>query len=242
MRGADIRSSAAVEERHWWYRERRALLARELRRRHAEPGRRAIEIGAAGGGNSLVMRDFGYDVLATEYLPEGVEIARARGLDAIQADARDLPVESASRDLLVAFDVLEHIGEDDRAAAEIHRVLRPGGTVLIAVPADMRLWSVFDELSGHVRRYDRAGLTALITDAGLRVDALWSWNVLLRPAVALRRTTTVRPSSEATLRHDVTAVHPLVNALLGGVVRLERHLPVGRLPGVSLFLRAHKPF
>ncbi|GAB7039912.1 MULTISPECIES: class I SAM-dependent methyltransferase [Catenuloplanes] len=241
MRGADIRDTTAVEDRHWWYRERRALLARELRRLPAGPGRRAIEIGAAGGGNCLVMRDFGYQVLATEFLPEGVEIARARGLDAIQADARDLPVDSASRDLLVAFDVLEHIEEDDRAAAEIHRVLRPGGTALIAVPADMRLWSVFDELSGHVRRYHRAGLTALITGAGLRVDALRSWNVLLRPAVALRRTASVRPSSEAALRHDVTAVHPVLNALLGGIVRLERGLPVGRLPGVSLVLRAHKP-
>ncbi|GAB7047837.1 class I SAM-dependent methyltransferase [Catenuloplanes indicus] len=240
MRGADIRDTTAVEDRHWWYRERRALLARELRRLHAHPGREAVEIGAAGGGNCLVMRDFGYQVLATEFLPEGVEIARARGLDAIQADARDLPLESATRDLLVAFDVLEHIEEDARAAAEIHRVLRPGGSALIAVPADMRLWSVFDELSGHVRRYDRAGLTALISGAGLRVDALWSWNVLLRPAVALRRTATTR-QPESALRHDVTAVHPLLNALLGGIVRLERGLPVGRLPGVSLFLRAHKP-
>ncbi|MDR7278647.1 class I SAM-dependent methyltransferase [Catenuloplanes atrovinosus] len=242
MRGADIRSSAAVEERHWWYRERRALLARELRRlRNDPPQRQAIEIGAAGGGNCLVMRDFGYRVLATEQLPEGVEIARARGLDAIRADARDLPVESGGHDLLVAFDVLEHIAEDDLAAAEIHRVLRPGGTALIAVPADMRLWSSFDDLSGHVRRYDRAGLRALIEGAGLRVDALWSWNVLLRPAVALRRTATARPS-ETALRHDVTAVPPLLNTLLGAVVRLERHLPTGGLPGVSLFLRAHKPF
>ncbi|WP_033340086.1 class I SAM-dependent methyltransferase [Catenuloplanes japonicus] len=241
MRGADIHDTTAVEDTHWWYRERRALLARELRRlRHRPPQRKAIEIGAAGGGNCLVMRDFGYDVLATEHLPEGVEIARARGLTAIRADARELPVDDAGQDVLVAFDVLEHIAEDDRAAAEIHRVLRPGGTALIAVPADMRLWSVFDELSGHVRRYDRHGLTTLIEGAGLRIESLRSWNVLLRPAVALRRTTT-RPASESTLRHDVTAVHPLVNAALGAVVRLERHLPVGALPGVSLLLRARRP-
>jgi SAM-dependent methyltransferase len=242
MRGADIRDTAEVEDRHWWYRERRALLARELHRLGRAPGqRRAVEIGAAGGGNCLVMCAFGYDVLATEFLPEGVEIARARGLTAIQADARDLPLPDASRDLLVAFDVLEHIVEHERAAAEIHRVLRPGGTALIAVPADMRLWSVFDELSGHVRRYDRAGLTALVTGAGLRIDALWSWNVLLRPAVALRRTTAARATAGTTLRHDVTAVHPVLNAVLGAAVRLERHLPLGALPGVSLFLRARRP-
>lgn len=243
MRGADIRDTTAVEDRHWWYRERRALLARELRRLGAAPDRRrAVEIGAAGGGNCLVMRDFGYDVLATEFLPEGVEIARARGLTAIQADARDLPLPDADRDLVVAFDVLEHIAEDEVAAAEIHRVLRPGGTALIAVPADMRLWSAFDELSGHVRRYDRPRLTALIEGAGLRIEALRSWNVLLRPAVALRRRpTTARPASDSTLRHDVTAVHPLLNTTLGAIVRLERHLPLGALPGVSLLLRARKP-
>ena len=231
MEGTDIAATAAVEERHWWYRERRSIIARQVRRL-GTPGR-AVEIGAAGGGNSLVLRRLGWQVLATEYLPEGVAIARDRGLDAVRADARSLPVASGSMDLALAFDVLEHIEEDDLAAAELHRVLRPGGTLLVAVPCDMALWSAHDVASGHVRRYTRAGLADLVAGAGFAVEALWSWNVLLRPAVALAR----RRASGC----SVTKVNPLANALFGGVVAAERLLPLGGLPGVSLMLRARRP-
>lgn len=235
MDAADIQATTSVEDRHWWYRERRAIIARELRR-IGKPGR-AIEIGASGGGNSMVLKEYGWDVLATEYLPAGVEIARARGLDAIQADARDLPVESGSYDMVVAFDVLEHIEEDNVAAAEMFRVLRPGGTALIAVPAGMDLWSAHDVAAGHFRRYTRQTLAEVVEKAGLHVDSLWSWNVLLRPVVKLRR----RNATEAESEHDVTDVHPVVNAVLQSIIRSERFLPVRSLPGVSLMMRAHRP-
>ncbi len=235
MDSGDIEATTAVEDRHWWYRERRAILAREARR--LGPPGRAIEIGASGGGNSRELMRHGWDVLATEYLQAGVDIARARGLNAIQADARDLPVESESYDLLVSFDVLEHIEEDHLAAAEIFRVLRPGGTALIAVPCDMALWSAFDVASGHVRRYTRRELRTLTEKAGLTVEALWSWNVLLRPVVAIRR----RRASGSESEQDITAVHPLVNAGLSAIIRAERYLPVRSLPGVSLMMRARRP-
>ncbi len=227
----DIGTTTRVEGRHWWYRERRAILARELRR-IGRPGR-AIEIGAAGGGNSLVLQARGWQVLATEYLAAGVQIARDRGLAAIQADARNMPVRTAGYDLMVSFDVLEHIEEDYLAAAEMFRVLRPGGTALIAVPSDMALWSAHDVAGGHVRRYSRQTLTELIEKAGFRIDRLWSWNVLLRPVVAVRR--------KSTTGSDVSDSHPAVNAALRAVVTLERYLPVRSLPGVSLMLRATKP-
>ncbi|MFC4057835.1 class I SAM-dependent methyltransferase [Planomonospora corallina] len=231
MDASDIQVTTAVEDRHWWYRERRAILARQLRRL-GRPGR-AVDVGAAGGGNTRVLVEKGWDALAVDYSETGVEIARARGLNAIRADARDLPLDSGVCDLAVAFDMLEHIDEDHLAAAEIARVLRSGGTALIAVPCDMALWSAHDEASGHYRRYDRRTLTELMEKAGLVVDELWSWNVLLRPVVALRR----RSSTGC----DVTDMPPLVNAALTAVIRAERHLPVRSLPGVSLMLRAHRP-
>jgi SAM-dependent methyltransferase len=233
--GALVQAFTAAEDRHWWYRERRAIIARELRRL-GTPGR-AIEIGASGGGNCRTLREFGWDVLATEYLEEGVEIARQRGFNAIQADARDLPLPSESFDLLVAFDVLEHIDEDDQAAAEIRRVLKPGGTALIAVPCDMELWSEHDVLNNHFRRYDREGLTKLIEGAGLVIESLWSWNVLLRPVVKMRR----HKASAAESERDVVAVHPVVNAGLSSIVKIERFLPVKSRSGVSLMMRAKRP-
>lgn len=235
MEATEIRKLAALEDTHWWYRERRVLLGRALRRLAAtgtRPGR-ALDIGAAGGGNTWVLRAHGWRPLALEYSAEGAGVARERGLDVIRADARHLPVPSAGLDLVVAFDILEHFDEDHLAAAEIRRVLRPGGTALIAVPADMRLWSAHDVAVGHVRRYERDGLRAVVAKAGLALDELWSWNVLLRPVAAWRR----RRSTGS----DLDELHPLVNLGLRTVVAAERHLPVKALPGVSLMLRAHRP-
>ncbi|WP_446210847.1 class I SAM-dependent methyltransferase [Micromonospora sp. IBSANI012] len=235
MEATEIRKLAALEDAHWWYRERRALLARSLRRlaaAGARPGR-ALDVGAAGGGNTRVLRAHGWRPLALEYSVDGAGVARERGLDVIRADARHLPVGSASLGLVVAFDILEHFDEDHLAAAEIRRTLRPGGTALIAVPCDMALWSAHDVAVGHVRRYDRESLRAVVEKAGLVVDELWSWNVLLRPVAAWRRRTSTGS--------DLGELHPLVNLGLRTVVTAERYLPVRSLPGVSLMLRAHRP-
>ncbi|WP_344168323.1 class I SAM-dependent methyltransferase [Pilimelia columellifera] len=235
MEATEIRKLAALEDTHWWYRERRALLARDLRR-IARSGQRpgaALDIGAAGGGNTRVLRAHGWRPVALEYSEDGAQVARERGLNVIRADARALPLPSASLDLVVAFDILEHIEQDDQAAAEITRVLRPGANALIAVPCDMRLWSAHDEAVGHVRRYDRAGLLELVVRAGLVVDSLWSWNVVLRPVAAWRR----RRSTGS----DLDALAAVVNLGLSTIITAERYLPVRALPGVSLMLRAHRP-
>ncbi|MGK4584665.1 class I SAM-dependent methyltransferase [Kitasatospora sp. HPMI-4] len=232
MRSAVIRRMTEVEDRHWWFREKRNLLARELRR--LGPAGRALDIGAAGGGNSRVLLEHGWTTVAGDLSETAVAIARARGLDAVRADARELPWQESTFDLVTAFEVLEHIDEDDRAAAEILRVLRPGGTALFTVPADMRLWSAHDEAVNHVRRYSRAGLARLVEGAGFAIDRLWSWNVLLRPVVARHR----RHSTGS----DLDAAPPaLVNACLSGIIVAERYLPVKSLNGVSLVLRAHRP-
>jgi SAM-dependent methyltransferase len=230
MDPAEIRTMAAVEDRHWWYKERRKLLARELRR-FASPGR-ALDLGAAGGGNTRVMLASGWQAVALDYSLPGVEVARDRGIPAAQIDARHLPVSSESVDLVTAFDVLEHIDEDYLVTAEIARVLRPGGTALIAVPCDMALWSSHDEACGHVRRYTRESLSEVMLKADLAIDQIWSWNVLLRPVVAAHR--------KSLKGSDLGPVNPLVNAALTSIIVAERYLPVQSLPGVSLMLRARR--
>jgi len=231
MEAAELRTLVEVEDRHWWYKERRSLLARELRRL-PETGL-ALDIGAAGGGNTRVLRSFGWRPMAVEFAPTAAQIARERGIDVVRADARELPVRTGSMSLVTAFDILEHIQEDYLAAAEITRVLRPGGTALIAVPADMALWSAHDEAVGHVRRYTRQTLSEVIVKGGLVIEQMWSWNVLLRPVVALRR--------KSSTGSDLDQVNPVVNTGLKAIITTERYLPVKSLPGVSLFLRARRP-
>jgi SAM-dependent methyltransferase len=231
METTEIRKLAALEDRHWWYRERRALLGGALRR--LRPPGRALDVGAAGGGNTRVLQRYGWQAVAVEFSAEGAQVARQRGLDVLRADARWLPVASGSMDLVTAFDVLEHIEEDHLAAEEIRRVLRPGGTALIAVPSDPRLWSAHDEAVHHVRRYTRATLLDLMDKADLRVEELWSWNVLLRPVAAWHR----RRSTGS----DLSELPAVVNTALRATVAAERYLPVRRLPGLSLMLRAARP-
>jgi SAM-dependent methyltransferase len=234
MQDTEIRKLAALEDQHWWYRERRALLARELRRLGppALDADLAVDIGAAGGGNTRVLRDHGWRATAVDFSVAAVELARSRGLDARWADARDLPFASGTLGLVVAFDVLEHIREDHLVTEQIARVLRPGATALIAVPCDMALWSAHDEAVGHVRRYTRESLVEVTEKAGLRIDELWSWNVLLRPVAARRRKT-----SEGS---DLAHVPRPVNLALSAIIAAERYLPVRSMPGVSLIMRAHR--
>jgi SAM-dependent methyltransferase len=229
VEGTEVRKLTELEDRHWWYRERRNLLARALT--GMSPGR-ALDVGAAGGGNTRVLHRHGWQAAALEYGKDGAEVCAGRGIPVLRGDATRLPVGPDSLDLVVAFDVLEHLDDDHAAVAGVARALRPGGTFLVAVPCDPRLWSAHDVAVGHVRRYTRPELAGLLTGAGLVLEDLRSWMVLLRPAVALRR----RSSSGS----DLSQVPAWLNAALYGVVAAERWLPVGRLPGVSLLARARK--
>ena len=227
MEGTEVRKLAALEDAHWWYRERRHLLSRMVA--GVTPGT-ALDIGAAGGGNTRVLQAAGWSVAALEYGAEGAEVAADRGLSVLRADATALPVADDSLDLVVAFDVLEHILDDDAAVSEVARALRPGGRFLVAVPADPRLWSEHDVAVDHVRRYTRTTLRDVLERGGFDVASMTSWNVLLRPVVALRR----RSSSGS----DLETVHPVVNFGLRAIVTVERWLPVKAMPGVTLLVEA----
>lgn len=230
MESTEIRKLVALEGAHWWYRERRALLARQVR--DLTPGT-VLDIGAAGGGNTLVLTGMGWAACAVEYTLEGAVVAAERGLPVLQADATHLPAADGSVDLVTALDVLEHLEDDTAAVGEIRRVLRPGGHLVVTVPVDPHLWSAHDEAVGHVRRYTRRGLLGLLTGAGFEIEHARSWMVLLRPVVALRR----RQSTGS----DLSELPAWLNTALTGVVRAERLLPVGQLPGVSLVVRARLP-
>lgn len=236
MEATEVRKLAELEDRHWWYRERRILLRHMVADAFSSgtDGRVAVDVGAAGGGNTRVLRDLGMLAVPLEYGPEGAEVGRSRGLPAVRGDARQLPLADDAVDLVVAFDVLEHIEDDRSVLQEIRRVLRPGGWLFVAVPADMRLWSAHDDAVGHVRRYSREELESLVRASGLHIQNMWSWNVLLRPAMAIRR-------KKLTGSH-LNEVHPILNLVLRGVIALERGLPYLRSRrGVSLMMGARRP-
>jgi SAM-dependent methyltransferase len=230
VEGTEVRKLTELEDRHWWYRERRALVERAVR--GMRPGT-ALDVGAAGGGNTRVLRRAGWRAAALEYGAEGAQVCAERGIPVVRGDATKLPLAPGSLDLVVAYDVLEHIEDDAAAAKGVFDLLRPGGLFLVAVPCDMKLWSAHDVAVNHVRRYSRSELLALLTGAGFEIEDVRSWMVLLRPAVRLRR----RSSTGS----DLDDPPAWLNAALGAVVAAERWLPVGRLPGVSLLVTARRP-
>ena len=222
---AEIDKLARLEQRHWWYAERRSILRGILRGRRT--GGWAADVGAAAGGNTRVLESLGWTPLALEYSQTGAALAQNRGLRVSRADAQALPLKDTSMAVVTALDVLEHLEDDAQAARELRRVLRPDGVLVVAVPADPALWSAHDDAVGHRRRYSAEGLRTLLTDAGFDVERLWSWNVLLRPLAAQRR--------KKSTGSDLDDLPAVVNAGLRAVVALERILPVGSRPGVSLF-------
>lgn len=226
----EIRRSAGLEQRHWWYAGRRALVRRLVR--DVTPGS-ALDVGTGSGGNAQTLSDLGWSVTGLEYSETALHFAAARGLRMVRGDARHLPFADQSFDLVMSTDVWEHIEEDETVAREAFRVCRRGGRALIAVPADPRLWSGHDVTLGHVRRYERAPLVDLVESAGFRVHDVLSWNVLLRPVARARRSR----QNHAT-ESEMQPVHPAINAGLRAVVALEARLPVESLPGISLVVRA----
>lgn len=227
----EIRKSAALERRHWWYAERRALVRRLVPPR---PSGDALDVGCGGGGNTAVLRDLGWNVSGLDYSPAAVQVTASRGLPVVRGDATSLPFDDLSHDLVISMDTWEHVEDHHRVAAETARVLRPGGHLLVAVPSGRALWSGHDVALGHFRRYERSDLVDVVRSAGLEVTDVRSWNVLLRPVVRLRRRSNIEES-------EMSPVNPILNAALRAVVASERILPLGRLPGVSLVIRAVKP-
>jgi 2-polyprenyl-3-methyl-5-hydroxy-6-metoxy-1,4-benzoquinol methylase len=226
---------AAHDATHWWYRARRDILASVIRRKVALPPlAHILEIGCGTGHNLAMLSRFG-DVDAIEIDDHSRGIAAQRlGRDVGASQLPELDgVADQSYDMVAILDVLEHV-EDERAALKaIARRLRPGGTILITVPQHPWMWSGHDIANHHFRRYTKATLRRAISDAGLKLTMLESFNSLLFPLAAADRIVakiTGRKGSD-----DALPVAP-VNALFEKIFGLERYL-VGRVPmppGVSL--------
>ncbi len=185
MKADTLESIARVQDRHWWYRARRRLLGRLLRRSGA--GGRILELGCGPGAMADPLSSRGRVVGLDPDSRALVHAARRRYWALVQASAQDLPFGDGTFDAVAALDVLEHLPHDERACREACRVLRPGGVFLVTVPAFPGLWGLQDEVSGHLRRYTWHQLEDLLLSTGFREVELGYFNAALLPAVALVR-------------------------------------------------------
>jgi SAM-dependent methyltransferase len=219
---------AAHDSTHWWYRARRDILAEYLAREGNLPANaRILEIGCGTGHNLPMLAAFG-SVEAIEIDPAAREIASARlGSPVGAAPLPELSgVDRGAYDLIAVLDVVEHIEDDVAALKAMATCLKPGGKILITVPAHQWMWSAHDVVNHHHRRYSKKALLAAIQAAGLKPGKLGYFNSLLFPLAAAARI-----GGRLTGRDDSDDSPPpkIVNALFETIFRLERHL-VGRVP------------
>jgi SAM-dependent methyltransferase len=178
----------SLEQSHFWFVARRSLVLRLLERYRQQKASFVADVGCGTGVFAASLAQPGVRVVALDFRPEGLQRLRAERVAVwpVQADATAVPVSGDCTDLVLSLDVLEHV-DDVRAVAEIARILKPGGTVVITVPALPSLWSARDDEAGHLRRYTRRTLTELIGQAGLELVDMRFYQCLLLPLVALTR-------------------------------------------------------
>lgn len=231
-----------IEQDHWWFVGRRAVLTAELGRLGLPAGARVLEAGCGAGGNLAMLQRFG-QVSAIE--PDGP--SRAYAAERSGADVRDgwlpngVPDFGAAFDMVCAFDVVEHVDDDAGAVAALAGQLKPGGKLVLTVPAYAWMWSAHDAAHHHKRRYVRRQVRGLIAAAGLKVRRVTHFNTLLFPPIAA-----VRVAKTALSRKggDDDALPPApLNRLLARTFAAEAGLlKAADLPfGVSILAVAEKP-
>jgi SAM-dependent methyltransferase len=227
---------AELDDRHWWYRGRRRILAELVRREARLPeNARILEIGCGTGHNLAMLSGFGH-IDGLELDDEARELSEKRlGRTIMRSPLPELTeVPDAGYDLIGAFDVIEHIDEDHAALAAIATKLKPGGRFMMTVPAHPWMWTAHDVANHHKRRYSKRALRALIAGSPMRLEKIGYFNSLLFPlAIADRAVAKLRGKDNG----DVSLPPAPLNSALEAVFGAERYL-VGRLPlppGLSLF-------
>ncbi|MFC3126765.1 class I SAM-dependent methyltransferase [Pseudoroseomonas globiformis] len=224
----------AAEERMWWYRALHARVGTALRTAQPPPGP-WLDLGCGTGGllRRLASSFPGQALHGLEYNPAAARRAAAKSAAAIvTGDAAALPYGDACFTALASMDVLCHAAVDEaRALAEMHRVLAPGGVLVLNLPAFRWLHSAHDRRVHNARRYTAGEARRLLARAGFAPGRVTYWNALLLPLMVAQRKLLARGADDAS---DVAPFPPWLNATLHGVtvaeaalVRLGLRYPAG---------------
>lgn len=233
-----------VEDKSFWFTNRNLMITHLLKKYPVK--RDFLEIGC---GSALVLNHLFHNFsdlkfTGSEIYVEGLRFAQKRvssEVKLIQFDAININFQEQF-DGIGAFDVIEHIEQDEKVLQNIHSSLRPNGRVFISVPQYMFMWSQEDDAAYHKRRYTRKELKSKLVNAGFEVEFVTSYMFLLFPLMAISR---IFGSKNKTQEKMIEALHPgkLMNAILSTfayidilLIRLGISLPWGG----SLFVVGRK--
>ncbi len=219
---------AKIQDQHWWFVARRKILHHELTRLNLPTDASILEVGSGTGANLGLLSEFG-QVTALEMSAKAIALARERAdFDASRITTQqgccpeDLDNLSAQFDLICLFDVLEHIEDDALSLSRLKTLLKPGGTLMLTVPAYAWMWGPHDVHLHHKRRYSKARLAAGCALAGLSVKRASYFNTLLFPLAVVARLVERLTGHKSSAASQIPQ-HTL-NAFLTSIFSFERIL------------------
>lgn len=225
---------AKLEARNFWFRSRNQLLIWAMLR-YFQKAENLLEIGCGTGFVLSGIRK-AFPLLAlsgSEIFSEGLSFAAERlpGIELLQMDARRIPFREEF-DMIGAFDVLEHVEEDEEVLAQMYQATRARGGIMLTVPQHSFLWSDADEYARHVRRYSARDLRVKVERAGFEVLRVTSFVSLLLPLMLisrlkLRSKQSYDPSAEITLSRPVNAIFEQILAVERAMIRFGVSFPIG---------------
>ena len=233
-----------VEDKHWWFVGRRAILESFVRGIVAKVGSqmssiRILDVGCGTGANLEMLSQFG-EAEGVDVSDDALEFCRGKGLNVQKGLAEKLPYEDGAFDVTTALDVVEHLDDDVAGLKEMFRVTKSGGYSLIFVPAFMWLWGVQDDISHHRIRYTKSQIIERLGKAGYSIEratyANWTFFAPILAGRTLMKLTGIKPESENNV--NVSAL----NGVFGRIFSSERFwLKNFNFPfGVSIVVVAKK--
>ncbi|MCX7765912.1 MAG: class I SAM-dependent methyltransferase [Candidatus Sumerlaeia bacterium] len=245
MEESEYKKMYALENSYWWFQGRKHIIFSVLNRLNllkADATQRAIDLGCGTGLILTELNNFAFS-LGVDFSMSALCFCRKRGLkDLICADVNYLPFTDSCCDLVFALDLLEHISDDEKVLQEIWRICRPGGMLLLTVPAHQFLWSEHDEALHHYRRYSMSQFYQLIVKSGfIPVKFSYCISFLFLPILIFRRLQKIIKSPAKPKTHLII-LPKLINSFLIWLLKLEAKLiRFINLPfGVSILVVAQK--
>jgi SAM-dependent methyltransferase len=239
------------ENSHWWFRWRYDLITKLVASLKCDDSFRILDAGCGTGQMTKQLEAIG-EAFGLDSAHEAISYARSRGVGRlVRGSITAPPFAEASFDCVLALDVIEHVDDDMGILTSLFRVIKPGGHLIITVPAFDALWSEHDEINHHKRRYRAPQLRLLIKEAGFDIERVTYCNtvfylpVLLTRKVknAWRNVSRWRVGEDRPLQSDLGDYPRPINEALYSLMKAETRLMerVNMPFGVSILAVATRP-
>lgn len=208
-----------LEESHWWHISKRKIVRSLIEKYRLSKNPKILDIGCGTGKNIEELQDLG-EIYGLDTSKEALDFCRKRGLNnLILGSAEKTTLKNATFDIITLLDVLEHT-DDNKALNETFRILKKGGIIVITVPAFNWLWSNWDVVLHHKRRYTTDTLSQILKKNGFEIKKIsYMYSFLILPVFVIRKIKS--KFSNESYSSDFKLSSPAINFILGAISKLE---------------------